>query len=73
MGDFSCYADGEKCEDAYVNDSDSNLFLTELSAGRKKNGSVIFEVPKKAKLKDLELEYENNSLWSDEKIIFLGK
>lgn len=73
VGDFSCYANGEKCEDAYVNDSDSNLFLTELSAGRKKSGSVIFEVPKKAKLKDLELEYENNSFWSDEKIIFLGK
>lgn len=73
VGNFSCYADGEKCDSAYVDDSDSDLLLTELSAGRKKSGSLVYEVPKKVKLKDLELEYENNSLWSDKKIIFLGK
>lgn len=73
IGDFSCYADGEKCETAYVDDSASDFLLTELSAGRKKTGSITFEVPKNVKLKDIELEYENTSLWSDKKIIFLAK
>ncbi len=73
VGDFSCYADGEKCDSAYVDDSDSDLLLTELSAGRKKSGSLVYEVPKKVKIRDLELEYENNYLWSDKKIIFLGR
>jgi len=44
-----------------------------LSAGRKKSGSLVYEVPKKVKIRDLELEYENNYLWSDKKIIFLGR
>lgn len=73
IGDFSCYADGEKCKEAYVDDSASDFLLTELSAGRKKTGSITFEVPKNVKLKDIELEYENTSLWSDKKIIFLAK
>lgn len=73
IGDFSCYADGEKCDSAFVDDSDSDLLLTKLSAGRKKSGSVLYEVPKNVKLKNLELEYEDNSLWSEGKIIFLGK
>lgn len=73
IGDFSCYANGEKCENAYVNDSDDSIILTELSSGRKKSGSMIFEVPKKVKLKDLELEYEDNDILSDKKIIFLAK
>lgn len=73
VGNFACYADGEQCDSAYVDDSDSSLLLTKLSSGRKKSGSLVYEVPKNVKLKDIELEYENNSLWSDEKIIFLGK
>ena len=73
VGDFSCYADGEKCDSAFVDDSDSSLLLLKLSAGRKKSGSLVYEVPKNMKLKNLELEYEDNSLWLDEKIIFLGK
>lgn len=73
VGNFDCYADGEKCHGADVDGSNINLLYTELSAGRKKNGSLVYQVPKNVKLKDIELEYENNSLSSDEKIIFLGK
>lgn len=72
IGSFSCYANGEQCESSYVDDSDGDLLLTKLSTGRKKSGTLLYEVPKNIKLKDLELEYEANSLWSDEKIIFLG-
>ena len=43
IGEFSCYADGEKCDTAYVDDSASDFLLTKLSAGRKKNGSITFE------------------------------
>ena len=72
-GSFGCYVNNQKCNQEYLSDADNSFFLQELSAGREKSGSVIFEVPKKAKMKDIELEYENNSIWSDKKIIFLGK
>lgn len=72
-GTFGCYVNNQKCNQEYLSDADDSFLLEELSAGREKSGSVTFEVPKKAKMKDIELEYENNSIWSDKKIIFLGK
>lgn len=73
VGSFDCYADGEKCDEAYVDGTAGDFLLEEVSAGRKVSGCVTYEVPKGTKMKNVELEYENNSLWSDKKIIFLGK
>lgn len=72
VGSFECYYKNNKCEEAYVaDDDDSNFLLESLSKGRSVSGSVYYEVPKKAKLSQLELEYTSD-LWSNEKVIFMG-
>ena len=73
VGDFACYADGEKCEREYIDESGSDFLVEELSAGRKVSGSLVFEVPKKTSFKNIELEYENYDLFSDKKAIFVAK
>lgn len=73
IGSFDCYVDGEKCDQEYVSGEGGDFLLEELSSGRKTSGSLVFEVPKSAKMKDIELEYENYSFVSDEKIIFIAK
>lgn len=73
VGDFACYADGEKCEREYVDESGSDFLVEELSSGRKVSGSLVFEVPKKTSFKNIELEYENYDLFSDKKAIFVAK
>lgn len=73
VGDFACYADGEKCEREYIDESGSDFLVEELSSGRKVSGSLVFEVPKKTSFKNIELEYENYDLFSDKKAIFVAK
>ena len=73
IGSFDCYADGEKCDQEYFSDDGGDFLLEELSSGRKTSGSVVFEVPKSVKMKDIELEYENYSFVSNEKVIFIAK
>lgn len=72
-GSFGCYVNNKKYDQEYLDGSDESFLLQEVSGGREISGSIIYEVPKEAKMKDIELEYENNSIWSDKKIIFLGK
>ena len=61
--DFTAYADGQATEKRYFDD---DISLT-LSAGRKGNGYVYFEVPADAALIEAEYEYD---WWNDGKIIF---
>lgn len=72
-GSFGCYVNNKKYDQEYLDGSDESFLLQEVSGGREISGSITYEVPKEAKMKDIELEYENNSIWSDKKIIFLGK
>lgn len=73
VGSFECYYANKKCEQEYLSEDGSNFLVENLSSGREVSGSVFFEVPDKAKLKDVELEYENYDIWSDTKIVFKGK
>lgn len=73
IGSFDCYADGEKCDQEYITEDGGDFLLEELSSGRKTSGSLVFAVPKSVKMKDIELEYENYSFVSDEKVVFLAK
>ncbi|MBR4761072.1 MAG: DUF4352 domain-containing protein [Clostridia bacterium] len=66
--DFSCYADGEKCEILYT--GDDTLSFDSISSGRKTSGYVYFEVP--ANAKEIEVEYET-SIWSNKKAYFIVK
>lgn len=71
LNSFSCYADGEKCEEFYSVDDYSSPVLETISAGRKlTNATVYFEVPKNAE--KIELEYEAD-YWTGEKYIFIIK
>lgn len=72
-GSFGCYVNNKKYDQEYLDGSDESFLLQEVSWGREISGSITYEVPKEAKMKDIELEYENNSIWSNKKIIFLGK
>ena len=72
-GSFGCYVNNKKYDQEYLDGSDESFLLQEVSGGREISGSITYEVPKEAKMKDIELEYENNSIWSNKKIIFLGK
>ena len=72
-GSFGCYVNNKKYDQEYLDGSDESFLLQEGSGGREISGSITYEVPKEAKMKDIELEYENNSIWSNKKIIFLGK
>lgn len=62
--EFTCYADGKKQEMHYT--VDKALEGGNLSAGRKDEGYICFEVPKNAK--DIEVEYET-SIWTDKKAV----
>lgn len=64
---FSCYADGYDCEQAYLDNLDLDATL---SAGKKTKGSVFFEVPNDCE--EVILEYEVN-LWTEEKLEFKVK
>ena len=72
-GSFGCYVNNKKYDQEYLDGSDESFLLQEVSGGREISGSITYEVPKEAKMKDIELEYEKNSIWSNKKIIFLGK
>lgn len=66
---FECYADGVKCEEFYSVGDYSSPTLESISPGRKLiDATVYFEVPKDAKL--IELEYEAD-YWTGEKYIFI--
>jgi len=62
--DFTCYADGYKCEKTYADDDLS----VNLSSGRHGDGAVYFEIPNNAQ--NVEIEYEV-SIWTDKKIKFI--
>lgn len=62
---FDCYADGAACEASYYRDD--NLSTVTLSAGRKAQGTVTFEVPISAEI--IEVEYDEMSLFG-KRIVF---
>ncbi len=64
MTDFKCYADNSACDEKYLT-GDAEFIGTTLSAGRNVSFSLSYEVPKDAKI--IELEYEAN-MFTDEKI-----
>lgn len=72
-GSFGCYVENTKCEQSYVDSDGADFALQEISSGRELEGTITFEVPKTAKLKDVQVDYENLSLVSDKKIMFIGK
>ena len=63
--DFDAYADGYAVENRYLGDDDLSATL---SAGRKTEGTVTFEVPENAS--DIEVEYEVNFI-TEKKIKFI--
>lgn len=65
---FDCYADNDKCEEFYSVDDYASPTLESLSKGRKFKGVVYYEVPKDAKVIELECETE---FWSNDKITFV--
>lgn len=65
--DFQAYVDGIAVEHWYYGDDDLSLTL---SAGRKGNGCVYFELP--ADATSVETEYEYN-VWTDDKVIFIAE
>ncbi len=64
--DFDCYADGVAVDPYYYGD-DTMTSIQTISAGRKIQGYVYFEVPSNAS--EIEIEYET-SFWTDKKAIF---
>jgi len=62
--EFTCYADGMHCDAHYS--ADDSLSAT-LSAGRKTNGKVYFEVP--ADAETIEIEYIAN-FWTSDHAVF---
>lgn len=62
--DFDCYADGFSCVQSYLLENDLGA---ELSAGRKVNGTVTFEVPENAEV--VEVEYLSN-YWTSNRVVF---
>ena len=63
-GSFDAYADGASCSQTYVRD---DTLSATLSAGRKVQGSVTFEVPLSAGV--VEVEYLDN-MWTSRRIVF---
>ena len=61
---FDCFADGSACPGYYGLE---NELSAELSAGRKAQGCVAFEVPIDAQT--IEVEYETN-VWTDKRVVF---
>lgn len=64
MYDFDCYADGKNCDQAYFRED--NLSAT-LSAGRKAQGTVTFQVPDDATV--VEVEFVSN-IWTSSRVVF---
>lgn len=64
--DFECYADGEACNKEYLTGDEVLDSVTTLSDGRSTKGYVYFEVPKTAKV--IEVEYETSWLKSSKAI-----
>lgn len=65
--DFDCYADDKKMKESIYGDDELEWF-SNLSAGRKIEGYIYYEVPKNAQ--KIEIEFEKY-LWTDKKAIFL--
>lgn len=61
---FDCYADGLDCKGTYIRDDDLSATL---SAGRKAQGTVTFEVPVDAQV--VEVEYLSN-YWTSNRVVF---
>ena len=70
LGSFECYADDTAYEAAYLMDDSKATDLETISAGKKFNAVLYYEVPKDAK--SVILQYEAD-YWSDEKIEFAIK
>lgn len=66
--DFDGYADGYEVSQSYAPEGTGLDFSLSLSAGRKGNGIVAFEVPEDAT--EIEIEF-SPSFWSSEKVIFV--
>ncbi len=64
--DFDCYADGYACDGTYP--TDDSGFTQTLSAGRKIEGTVYYEVP--ANAEKIEFEF-SPSFWSSKKVVFV--
>ncbi|GEM_PF-1143102 len=64
---FDCYADGIACSQNYFLENDLS---GTISAGRKLQGTVTFEVPNDAAV--IEAEY-NDSFWTSNRIVFTVK
>jgi RNA polymerase subunit RPABC4/transcription elongation factor Spt4 len=62
--DFDCFADGLACTQTYIRDDDLSATL---SAGRKAQGTVTFEVPDDATV--IETEYLTN-VWTSDRVVF---
>jgi RNA polymerase subunit RPABC4/transcription elongation factor Spt4 len=62
--DFDCFADGLACDQTFIRDDDLSATL---SAGRKAQGTVTFEVPDDATV--IETEYLTN-VWTSNRIVF---
>lgn len=64
---FDCFADGIDCKQTFIRDDDLSATI---SAGRKANGTVTFEVPNDAEV--IELEF-NDNVWTSSRIVFTIK
>lgn len=68
---FECYADGEKCEKFFSIDDYKNIDFESVASTRSLTGKIYYEVPENAS--EIELEAEDSSLFSSDKIIFVIK
>ena len=67
--DFDCYADGLSVENYfYADDQELDAYLT-ISAGRKMQGYIYYEIPVNAE--SVEIEYDISSIWNSKKAIFV--
>lgn len=67
---FNCYADGYDCEKFYMVSDDYYGLSADLSTGKKRKGSIYFQVPKEATT--IVVEYEAD-YWSNQKVEFIVK
>lgn len=65
ISDFTCYADDQKCEQAYGLD-DNDFINVNLSSGRNVSFKSYYKVP--ADAQSIELEYTSN-FWTSKKVI----
>ena len=64
--DCDCYADNTLCDAAYIGSND--FINANISPGRNVSFKIYFQVP--AGAQSIELEYNSNSFWSSEKVVF---